>query len=476
MEAKREPRIDLYEFFKNVIHKWKLIIVIMVLSSLAVGGLHYYKSIRSIAKNTTSETQINEVAAGVQTEEEILETLSDSEKVAVINYVQQTEWLNAEEEYITNSVLMRTNPANQRQIVWHYLINARSNGELDIEKNVITNYVKSTDFCEGIRDCIDKNAKIEYIDELVNVKLSVVDQSVVTDDDRVGDLSLIIIVPDNVDKEELVNTVNSLLSKHIKGREIVSIKLDDVRESRFVNQSAIATKQNATNTIRDTYNSLNNIRTSLSDKQNKACTAIINSRNNTSTVENQGVTDENKVETRPRISKKYLMAGGLLGFIIYVMLTLLITIAKGSVYSFANAEELLPGIKPLGQVDTISAGRTHELKDNDSLIKNIEKTADSIKIMCKYYNVNKITMLDMLASSEAEVKKELIKAVDDSNISLEYLSAYDDDNSLNIRGILNGENTIIIVCANDKQKNVKRVVEICRDYEKEVRGFIYINN
>ena len=110
-----EIEINLKEVIWDLLEQWKAIIIVAFLMALFLSGLKFQRDLNTY--NTAQQERKRIAQSGKTAEERIDDVISSlpEDEVATVEFmVNQNEWIETEKEYLNKSILMNTNPVNQR--------------------------------------------------------------------------------------------------------------------------------------------------------------------------------------------------------------------------------------------------------------------------------------------------------------------------------------------------------------------------
>lgn len=493
--GKSETNImDIGDVIMRLLNQWKAIAIAVILMALICGGFKYHKDMQAYEAAKAAEQSVSVQDMESISEDELLSSLGSTEKAMIINYVQQLQWLRNEEEYARKSLLMRTDPNRQRGMYLTYRISSSAEAfNYNDFENAMSAYMMSTEFALAIRPSIDDTAAPGYITELVGAGFDYIKKEAPADSGT-NIFKVLIVIPEKADPAALADAATAAISEYAGQKKdalrIDSIHLVNSNETRFANNYAIDTKLKANNAIRDAYNTVNNLKSSLNERQLGIAEALLTQ----SAMDTGEIIDEQSSEKeaeeaaaetpKPGFSKKYALGGGMLGLLLYLMVFFLNLLARGEVGSYSNAKSIAGSVRIVGTLT--DGGRKKNPLLNSKLVsgllsrkalpeeEQLEGIADSISSMCRYLDSDKVSMVclkDNQATSLNAVKERLAgKGISADIRSL--LNASGRIDEMTLSDISNG---ILIIREGEKQAIWKEIMNLSDRYDKDYIGAVYIN-
>ena len=118
-----ETVVNLKEVIWDLLLQWKAVLIVSLIAMLLVGGLKYAKDMNAYksAKDAAAAEQSEQISPD-QKIAGIMDALPADEQSTVEYLVMQEDWISAQKDYISESILMTTNPASQRTLMLYYYI------------------------------------------------------------------------------------------------------------------------------------------------------------------------------------------------------------------------------------------------------------------------------------------------------------------------------------------------------------------
>ena len=489
--------INFREVIWDLLSQWKAILILALLVTCIMGGLKYAKDLR--AYNDAQKKGADEVGTELSVEqqiEKVLESLPDDERMTVEYLSKQEDWLNSEKEYINNSILINTNPANQRTLALDYLILSEGSTESGIISLIdgYAGYLSNEGFLEPLGQAIDPDADIKYIAELVrtnngNNASNEGEPFYINADDDKAVISVYIILPEKTDAESVENAVTAAFKNYSKdlnnniGKH--SISLIQSGESYQYNADLIESRTDLLYSIYNLTNNAKNIKVSLSDSQKAAVenitaikkASLIDGAENSAAEES---VDAQK-DSKPGLNKKHAMFF-VLGILGYVFVYLLIVLMKGCISS-ASESEYYSRIRLLGEIygSQESKGISKLLhsplvgkiryrgKTNDDL--QVRKAVETMDAVCEHTGTRSFMLLDITRGTGRYVKA-IIEGAKARGMSVDIIDAVNDFNE---KSLLSTDNAVLVTGPDTKVSVLSEMMSLCSDYDISMLGSIFID-
>lgn len=499
-----EMIINLKEVIWDLLEQWKAVLITALALMVLLAGAKYYKDTNAYENALKRSSKMEQTGNSTKERvEDVLKSLSDDEQATVEYIANQNKWLEEQKEYMNKSILMNTNPTNQRTLLVDYYISMEDASESKMTAILYgyAGYLSNDNLIKNVGKVIDPNADSKYIAELISVNGDKQGNSssngngisLVIDSDADGVvMETRVVLPDSADaaavEKALTNTLegySSELRSKIGGH---SIRLIKSTEAYVFNSAAVNNHNNIMNNIYNLYNASKNLQSSLSDEQKAALEAVTTINSETEAVTNgekapntSGVNKETK-QTKPGISKKYAMLGFVLGAMAYAFVYLLLTVIRGRV-NYASDASTYTQSRLLGEIY-----RTAEYKGLSKLLHSslvskyryggkmdsevqTEKTINSLLAACEHADSRSISVLNMTGSDDSDILKSIQKKAKKEGLTLNETAV---DSDVNERNLLAIDKALMILSNESKVSDAIKMTELCKDYDKDILGSIYI--
>ena len=481
----------------NLLSRWKAVLLFCLLMALLTTGYKHYKDVKSYNNAVENQKQAEETA-NVPVDEQIEKVLGalPSEDAAAVEYViQQKEWVNDAKDYYNNSILLNTDPTNQRTLILDYYLSSDDSSETVLTSlaYAYSAYCNSKKISDGLRKEISPDIDNKYISELITAPNS--GNYINSSDDGDVVLEVMVVLPESADSaavESVITNEFTEYSKELK-KSIGSHKISLLRtnEARLYNSAAVGNKNSlAANiySIENTY--IKNIEAALSSEQKTAVDAIMAIKKTAKEAEDikSSVTEEDNSEKelkKPGFSKRFMVLGFIFGAIIYVGAYLLLVFFRGRVMSTEMmttytgsrvlGEIYYPdksgGLKRLlqsGIVDKIRYGNKGNVESQKA------RAISNIQSICEHNGNNSITLFSMAPENEtsSSIIKDIISGIKEKGISVDFIEAYGDFDE---KSLLQVKNSVMVVGSDSKFTEVWNLTELGRSYDIKQLGHLYIS-
>lgn len=477
--------INVKEIIWDLFEQWKAILITALLMMALVAGVKYTKDIKAYNASQAEKGVENQVSTSAEERiAAILDALPDEERSTVVTIVKQKEWIESEKDYINNSILMNTDPTNQRTLVADYYIKSE-NDSSSVRDSLIygyRSYLKDAYVSKALGKVIAPDAKINYIAELIRT-----DDSAYTDEIDLSNtiLQIYIVLPDDTNVQEVEETLTTLIKEQEPeiSRVIAphSIDLVNVSEAHLYNSDAVKNRTEILYSIYNLQNNTKNMQTSLSDGQKAAIEAIteISTAEKIAVGDDESGTNVVATEKKPGISRKYAALGFVLGVMLYAFIYLVLVIIKGRITCAADAEyytqsRLLgevyhqtqhKGLDVLMHSKLVDRCRYREKLDEDD---QIQKTASKLDTTCRHIGTENISVLCM--SELSEVSKKIIDAIKSNGLDV---SVDEIPKETNDGYMLSVKDAVLLVDDEIKVADLASMTNQLKDYDVNLIGSIY---
>ena len=487
-----EMQINLKDVIWGILSQWKLLLIIAILMSSMLAGIKYAKDTKAYL--VREEKTAAEEKAGLSSEEKIekiLSELSPSERRTVEYIVRQSEWLEAEKEYVSNSILFNTDPTNQRTLITNYFISTRDDAGTSVSSLAYgyCNYINNDEIVDSIGKIISPDAEEKYIAELIKCS-NTLDDNISTVSDVGALIEVRIILPEECDAQAVESALtnklkdfSSYLDKTIGPHDITIIGSS---EAYLYNEYLVNSRNNVLYSIYNLSNNTKNMQSAMSETENKAVEQVelIKKEDKEGADEgfnNNSVISEEEQETRPTFSKRYALLGFVFGVIMYSMVYMIIIIMRGSVAS-ASDVQLYTGNRLLGEIyyNTESHGLNRLIhsvivnrlryRDRLDIDEQIDRIKDSMGAVCAHADAKELTVYDLTEHGDDTTSALLNRAVD-CGIKTNTVAVA---KALDEKSFLDIENAVLVIDNGTKIDKIAKLRTLLIDYSINNLGTIYI--
>lgn len=482
---KLELKIDFREILWDLASQWKAVLLVALIMSVLVCCGKHVKDMQSYEAEIQAAKEAAEQALIPPEEriESIMQALPDSERDVVNLIVSEKEWIAKEKEYISESIIMKTNSSNQRVLKLVYNIESADNSELPLLMHMYSSYVYSDEVVESIKPIISPDSKSEYIGELF---YNEEDESV---DAEIGEntavLGINMVLPEEVDARAVSDAItkaffdfcNSIQSEHPHKVSCISEQVTHIYHKKNAER-----RMTIFNNINNLEAALKTSMASLTETQLAAVTAIMAIKAETN-AETEVISESDTSAEAPGFSKKYAVLGFILGALFYGFLYVVWLIMKGRVNNAADVTEYTKS-RLLGEVyfENESSGirrlfrsgavnryrRRGQGTEEDQLNRVLSATEAS----CEHRGIDGVTAVrtfgDMKEIGKAE---DAVAAIVNCGMISSLLDA---GNVVDEKQLSNLKDVVLLVSESTDISVLNRIVSLCNEYEIKILGSVFI--
>ena len=469
MEQKRDSfsnmlRIDLREVYWRIIEQWRAILVFSVCIMLVFIG---FMKLNAIIENKSEGNGQDQVS--IQSEQEIIDSLSESEQSLVSSAYRL--WLEREQlgEYIDNALIMEIDSNHAKRVRVSWSIDSYTINDISIlELSYITS-LQSNECRLALLQASGVNVSVEQQNDLLYITYP--DESVQ------GGICCDFFITENMNAEEVqsefkrqIDTTYKRLQDDVGDHQIKNYR----SEIAIVSDERVLKKQTEALSYYANLNSnVNNLRNTFSSEQKDAFSKLIEKKPTIQT--------EKKVETPPVLSQKNIIIGLAFGVFIYVCLFLLYVILSNRILSSKPIQE--SQIRLLGELYTSNSKYNPLLRDK--LIwdrrhrkmfdeaKETDKVLVTLKSICQYKQLDSV-LLVLTADSlkQQTIIDEITSKLVSNGISVEI--ALTEKQNID-KAIISVGGVVLIIIENKTRANeIDSILERCIEYDKPVLGSVYL--
>lgn len=489
----QEFELDIKELFWDILSQWKAVLAVSLITAVLACGAVYHKD------NTNYKAAVE-----AQKEKAFQETLPKDEQIAnVVNMlpsdaigdvwlvVQEKEWIEKQKKYLAESLLMKTDPADQRELVLVYLLNTENEDDLPVLLQAYTAFVYSEETVEAIGTAIGSRADNIYIGELIR---STEEQTYSGEEDIIGKgnaFTVKIVLPDETYAENVADAVTNALQEQgqrLNKQFVHSLGLVEHDVNIIYDRKTIKDRKVLFESIRDLEGSVSNTEKILTVEQKAAIESILSIISEPYNVSEEAVQPEAAEElAAPGLSKKYAILGFILGAFLYVFGYVAILILRGRVSAASGIERytkhrLIGEVYYVGKRNGLSK-LTHSniidklhYKGLPDFKTQIDRIKESVEAVCMHTQAKDVTFIKVTDTNSIETVREVIPSIinatgnrDRNSNVLEVLSDVEEKNLLDI------EDAILIIGDDTKVSHLRKVASLCRDYDINLLGSIYFS-
>lgn len=489
---KTEPEINLIDVIWGLLSQWKAVFVVSLIMALLLTGLKYYKDTNAYNASVKNQEEI-EAMSKLSPEEQIssiLEGLSEEDRLGVEYVIKQKEWLAKGKSYLRDSILMNTDPTNQRTLILDYYIKATNASEATrtaLDYGYLS-FANEGALIAELQQIISPESDSNFISELVSVKNNSSNGMISTADSVV---EIQVVLPDDVDADAVQGVVNNEIEKFSNeiSEEIGphELRLINASEARLYNQAAADRRTNLNTTTYNINYNLGNLESALSEQQRVAMNSILEIKKQQNAAENavQENVERNAEEvSKPGISKKFALVGFVLGIILYAIVYILYCGLKGNITSpeqterYSNSRLLgeiyykgtHKGLKGLLNSSIVNGIRCRGKKDTAKQISYITSTIDAV---CRKNDAAKVTAMCLpgISAEDHAVIRELEASIKKKGVDLEII---DVDFATVEEKLLSIDFVVCVANEESKAADLINLASLLKSYDTKIIGNVFI--
>lgn len=489
--------LDLKEIIWNLLSQWKAVVLSALIIAVMVCGAKYMKDIKAYNVAVAAQQEAAEEMR-LSTDERIEKALSmvPEEEQVLVNYItKEQEWINEQKKYLQESILMKTDPTNQRVLKLTYSIEP---ADEKMKEEIIDNYyllIRSEKMLNAVKEIIAPYANNKYISELFYETEK--EQSATAIYDNQPLLKVNIVLPEDADIESVSRAIKTVVSEHseeLQKKSPHSIALTAEEESRVFHENNVQNRTEIFYSINNLEASIKNVQGMLTDSQKTAIATINDIKVEAVASEKekgdelfQYDTDVTKdANQSPKWSKKYAALGLILGVFLYSCIYIVQMILRKIVGSVAAAEHYtqartlgelyfedeIKGLKVLFHSKPIEKAHC---QGKHSLDIQIKKTADTIASICERKKIRSILFLNIINMAGSKKQNECIQLLTDcvegKAINTEIIDAGKDFTEKKLLGV---RNSILLISADTNVASLRNIIRLCNEYGISIAGNVYI--
>lgn len=490
----RKMELDLKELFWRLLKQYKAILLFSLIMAVLLCLAQHFMAVKAYnAAMEADKEKAEQVELSLDEQiDSVLKKIPESERTGVEYLVHGQEWINAQKKYLDESLLMGTDPTNQRVLVLTYAIEGAEEKDLPSLISNYKNYLISNKNVEAVKPLISEEAEDKYIAELIQF----------ADEDKVGFeidtmsgsnvINTLIVLPYDTDAGKLADAVTASVKDYSKSQQHIqhTVRLSYSEEETCYDKFTGGRMREIMVNINNMEKALTEAKKSMSDEQKAAAESIVAIKDNASKLEDadpaeteQGTADdEPEVKAKPGFSKKYALAGFVLGAMLYALAFTALMMLRDRVNSAVDTVNYT-GARLLGEVyhpgdhkgiqklmNSEAIGRIQHKGKSDTEAQ-IRKTVSALEALCEHKDIRDLTVLDLTASdSAARTVNEVAQSAENKDLRITVLgnAAEIEEKSLN-----EIDNAVIAVSDRTKASDVFRMMEMLGAYDVKGIGSVY---
>ena len=489
-----EIRINFKEVIWDLLSQWKAVLIVSLVVMVIVTGAKYHKDSNAYKAAMSAKDAAQTEASADERISDILAALPEDEVETVEFLVNQNEWVETEKEYMNNSILMNTNPSNQRTLLLDYYIamsDATESKMTALEYGYV-GYLNNEKVINTVGQAISPNTDSKYIAELISVNsdnsgVQSGNYNLMTDSGSDGAmLGIRVVLPSDADAEAVEKAMTSALSDYTP---VLSNKIGDhsviligSSEAYLFNKIAVDNRNDIMSAINNQQTNSKNMRNALSDGQKAALDSI--------TAIKKEATDADKTQqeesvtelAKPEFSKKYAVLGFVLGAMLYAFMYVILLIIRGCVKYASDAEhytqsrllgevykkEARKGIRALFHSNLVNKYRYKGKLDSNL---QIDKVTDTLAAICKHEKTKEVILFNMTGKSSDGVLEQILERVSAKGLYFNTLKIVDDIDEQNM---LDSSYAVFATGPKTEVSTATKAATLCNAYDVSPIGCLFI--
>ena len=333
-----EREIDLLDMIADILSHWRGLLVALIIGAVLMGGFSYVKSYRNIQSTPTveEEPELDELAVEEQLTQ-LEDSLSDSEKAAVLTTVDDEREYLYKDKYFQESVYMQLDPLDIVQTELVYRIQAEDEGLAQHLGTLYKNIVGGV----GLYDWVEQQTGIDaaYAAELISVSTNPEifvrnGANISTGSDN---LKVTVIQKDEETCGQLAAAVSSYMEQQQKNlvKELGNHELILLSETsgKIISTDMMARQIDYGNQVRNLRSGIASAKAGFTADQQKYYDLLTWEEETREAEMDQKdtTTEEEPVLASPSVSKKYVLLGAVLFAFVYAGILFLIYIFNSKI-------------------------------------------------------------------------------------------------------------------------------------------------
>ena len=479
-----ETEIDLKEFALDLLSQWKAILIVALLLAVLACTARHAKDVNEYKADLEAQREAEKAKLTIEEQiENVYELLAPEERTAVEFIVSEQDWINKQKQYLRESILMKTDPNNQRVLSMVFDIDAENASDIPVLLQAYYSFMYSDELVNAVKPVIAPKAEDKYIKELfIENKEHIYEEA----EQESAAVMLNVVLPEETDKDAFIEVSSDAIMKYsekISAKYTHSISLASA-ESLHMYRSIADTRMTLFNSVNSTELNLKNAKGNLSNEQRNAVD-IITKLLEGGNPEALGTEDSAKDSElkKPGWSKKMAVFGFMLGAIMYTGFYLLWMMLKRQLNYAVSAghysgsrllgeiyeHEECKGLKTLMHSKTIEYYRFKGYTDEQL---QINKALSSIEAICEHAKVSTVSLLafdgDKLGFNMAD---KLAHFLSKRGIKPEIVEI---EREINEKKLLSKENAIYVIGKGSEIASICETASLCSDYNVTTLGSIFV--
>lgn len=500
--AYTKPEVELSprDILWDLLGQWKAVLLVAILFSLAIPGaklLRDSKNYEAALVQARNEQQ-NADLSPEETAEQVLASLSNEDREVVATLIEQRKLVQTQTEYLNNSLLLNSDPANQHTLVLKYLLSSDDGTEMSPLVEAYITLLKKDAVVRKVGDVIDSSASLTAISELYSMSYSNIPDS----DARELVVAINVILPsENVDiagLSRVIDTaINDIKSNTTDALGRHDITLLDKNEVYSYNEAALNRKQNLLTCINTNRAAIKTNTGALNSNQRSAFERITSSMDAASSeVPPEGIisasqtgerTENNNGNTpnaprKPSFSIKYATVGFAIGVMLYTICYVIFTVVRGRVYSEEalcqyTDSRLLGGLYlPLTHrgLSKLFHSRLVDKKRYASKgipEEQVDEIASTVGAVCEHAGATGASLLRIGIDDDYDISSKVSAALSARGIQSQLINV---STNMDEHLLLDADNAIFLADSTAKADDVWKIVCLTQGYNIAQLGCVFV--
>lgn len=455
---KTEIYISVKDLIKECIRKIWIIIVAMVVFGILLAGFRYAKDKKNIANTTVAEsTEKVDV-------EKIVDDLERDDYNQVMTYVDLTNYRDQNRLYTADAKLMKINPYKVDTVLLQYYVNAEDENTRKDMAAAYLSYISGGSLAADVVENNDLEDSSSDIQELIQCDATGLTTGTSFYTENTNTINMYVYGVDEQDAKDIASYVKESMDAY-------SQKLSAVAPhtlTLFEEQYSVTCATKLVSLKNDRFGNLmtyNDRTTSyeglLSDKQKESAQKIVSAQKENDELEDSNETGKTaKKDEAPKasISKKYLVVGAFLGFVLAVVIIVLRYMFDPTIKTSKDLQ-MFYGTNFIGDV----------AQADGALL-----AASKIINMCSNRQIKKVLIAGKMATENEAAIKEVVDAVEKKGIVADIIGDILTD--ADAVQTLEAKSNVVLVEAVRKSKyeDFNQEKALCESLDAQLLGYIAI--
>ena len=483
--------VTLIDLIREIIKKWKIAITIILICSLCVPFLKYYRDLQDYNANNNNENIADNSSDVIDIDTQIsaiLASLEPGDRSKVEQLIRQDKWMREREDYYNHSVFSHVDINKCKSIHLGFIINGLSDTTyLAAIQRAYESMFDSDSYLQAINNKLGLDVEPQYVKDIITVDSSsynatYYNDSMILDDSTDGVVDIVITYPNNLEDDSIQQLISNIMTdrhKEISSQIPHEISLIYTEYSNKASTEVFNKQQDLFSWNYNYQAWKYNMNAWLNDSQKAAYEQISKL---ISVTYDQSGSQMQMVAEKPTIRKKYIVLGCALGIILTMLLCTIQLLTNKKINSAEKAgavtEARVIGAVIAGKGTVNEKGREKTSlyekafqRKTDSLDAQIVKIANRIRLQCisKKIDVSGMVCIgdnNALVDFATKVKN----IVEKQGAKLELIAIKEESD---IEQLIRYNNIVYAVSNNNTIEEVQSVVDACKDLEIESIGTLF---